>query len=493
MASPMVSKCNCDKSSECKKGGIAQCDGCKLKFCTIHFVQHRQELTIAYQCVLAERNLLEQYFYSITPEEDGNNDLFKQIDEWKLEMEIELQSTVENAREKVRQAIDGNRVKIRHKYNQLSDELRQRAENDNYYEEDIENYTNQLEKLKTNYSTSTNIHLKFQPIDLISCIQVEDRNQQQASAVTVPVLTDETVSTRKETIVSSPPPTLSLESIPFDNLSILKEVPKSTIDADDIEYFTASDKYILLYSSSSKKINIIEQIAGNKTEVSFKFGPVYSLCYSSAIDRFLILSVNGLFTFDPSTSETNKIDSISSLNIDNRSRSCHCYNDRLFIIYGRQEIERRTITTTDWKLVNKWNLFKNDNYIQSLSVNQSYLAYIIGTGNNSRSTNRRLKLSDHFMNFTLHTFQIHEQSQNVFSFLFDINNRWLMGETKLNEDYQTLTLFDYTKQGQRVDMSIDYRKIIRQACWISETHRLVIEVIDNNKKKQLQIYEYGRR
>ncbi|CAF0876120.1 unnamed protein product, partial [Didymodactylos carnosus] len=228
-----ASTSKCQFNTECKKSGIALCDGCKSKFCTEHFVQHRQKLNNDYQSVLTDRDLLRQHFNSPMLD-DANHELFKQLNEWQVEMTEQIEHTVENGRKMLLQAINDNRIKICEVFGQLSEDLRICSENDSYYEEDIKRFAQQLKQLETEYSTSTNIHLKFQPVDLKRTIKVEDDHKQQPNES----ITREVVAVQ----VSLPAP-ISKKPL-FNSLSIFREMPKSTINTAS-EYLSASGEQIL--------------------------------------------------------------------------------------------------------------------------------------------------------------------------------------------------------------------------------------------------------
>ncbi|CAF1256563.1 unnamed protein product [Didymodactylos carnosus] len=169
----------CQFKSNCQKAGITSCEGCNIRYCLDHLVEHRNMLHNDFQRVLSDRDLLRQEFYpsDIGNANDNNKELLHRINQWEMQMIQMVSNAAENGRQQIRQLLNENHQKLCSVYDQLSDELRQRFKNDDYYEQDIKNLAERLEQLKLALTTPSAIQLQLENIiDLHNSIRIITSN-----------------------------------------------------------------------------------------------------------------------------------------------------------------------------------------------------------------------------------------------------------------------------------------------------------------------------
>lgn len=139
--------CLRDKNNKAKPG-IFPCIGCKQLFCTQHVAFHRQDLANELYFVIGERNELQNLF-------DHRKDLpdtsfhMSIIDEWEKETIEQVYQAAENARQHLINIAQEQRSIIKDKFTELSKQLNDMRENDNFFEQDVARMKDKCSRLKT--------------------------------------------------------------------------------------------------------------------------------------------------------------------------------------------------------------------------------------------------------------------------------------------------------------------------------------------------------
>jgi hypothetical protein len=119
--------------------GTIQCDGCTNRFCSIHFSDHEQHLHALFEGVNVT---IERLCY-----------LYHQI-------------------KSSRPLSPSNHPQLAGLLNELSNELRRRKDDDDYFEQDIERLNEKLEQIQTDFNTHLpHVRINVTPIDWPKVIQ----------------------------------------------------------------------------------------------------------------------------------------------------------------------------------------------------------------------------------------------------------------------------------------------------------------------------------
>ncbi|CAF0950343.1 unnamed protein product [Didymodactylos carnosus] len=181
-----LDKIKCQSNTNCKKTGISVCNGCKNQYCAEHLVEHRHYLYEQLQDVLSEKELFGQEVQSPSLDESSakrQNGLFKEIDEWETEMIDAVKRTAKNGRKIIQKLANAEKHKVRENYDELSKEISERLEQDDYYEYDIERLKEEIETLKQKWNDSmtktkmTQIQINFKDIDWSKILEVTAENK----------------------------------------------------------------------------------------------------------------------------------------------------------------------------------------------------------------------------------------------------------------------------------------------------------------------------
>jgi hypothetical protein len=132
----------CAKCS--KGGGVTTCDGCQQSFCTKHFVEHRHELSEQMNNISQDHDL----FRRDMSKEISKNPFLNRIDIWERESISKIQATAETARIDLRQLIDRTKNDLKLSVEKMTNELQSSQQSDDYTENDLKKWTEQLKELR---------------------------------------------------------------------------------------------------------------------------------------------------------------------------------------------------------------------------------------------------------------------------------------------------------------------------------------------------------
>ena len=172
---------NCDKQE-----GIVPCLGCKQTFCVKHFQIHRQNLSVELEHIVSRRNALQEHYFNnvIQTFEPNKIDVWMDIDQWEVQLHEQVKRTADEARKRLSDFSHQSQVKLEQTLQQMTEEIQQKMERENFMEEDITNLTHQIDQLEDDLSHNRyhpQIHLVSQPIPWDTVIQVKNEEEQQPS------------------------------------------------------------------------------------------------------------------------------------------------------------------------------------------------------------------------------------------------------------------------------------------------------------------------
>jgi hypothetical protein len=154
MATAITKKTPC---STCQKAaGILTCRGCAKDFCYRHVGEHRQELSKQMDEVTTQHDQLQQ---TIADQEKQPNchSLIEKIGTWEQQSIDKIHQAAEDARKQVLNIIGTSRTLVRNDLANLTQELNKARNEDDYVETDLKEWTEKLDKLKTDLAAAQTI------------------------------------------------------------------------------------------------------------------------------------------------------------------------------------------------------------------------------------------------------------------------------------------------------------------------------------------------
>ena len=165
----------CAKCS--KGGGVTTCDGCQQSFCTKHFVEHRHELSQQMNNISQDHDL----FRHEMTKDLSKHSFLTRIDTWEKDSINKIQIAAENARLNLRELLDRTKNDLKISIEKMKNELEVCKQSDDYTENDLKRWTEQLKDLRKKLDTPSTISVSNDE-DMktsIRLIRVYDKQQQQ--------------------------------------------------------------------------------------------------------------------------------------------------------------------------------------------------------------------------------------------------------------------------------------------------------------------------
>ena len=173
----MTSKILC---SNCNKGkGTFKCEGCEKIFCPKHSIDHRNDLSKQ----LEEIELAHDLAYKTLIEQTQNlrqHLLIQKVDQWEYQAIEKIRQMADEARSNLHQSITEHAGDIKKKLQELSDELRQGRDDNDYLEFDLRQWMQKLEELKLELLNPVNITVHDDSTPLITKIYVDRQDGSDA-------------------------------------------------------------------------------------------------------------------------------------------------------------------------------------------------------------------------------------------------------------------------------------------------------------------------
>lgn len=165
----------CAKCS--KGGGVTTCDGCQQSFCTKHFVEHRQELSQQMNNISQDHDLFRCEIAKDIPK----HPFLIRIDTWERESICKIQATAETARIDLRQLLERTKYDLKNSVEKMTDELKSCQQSDDFTENDLKRWMEQLKELRKKLDTPSTIFISNDDDtkSSIRLIRVHDNKQQQ--------------------------------------------------------------------------------------------------------------------------------------------------------------------------------------------------------------------------------------------------------------------------------------------------------------------------
>ena len=155
-----------------KERRTVSCDGCLQTFCYNHLNDHRQELSKQLDEVEVTRDLFRQILTEQTSQ-PRKHTLMKEIDEWERDSIKKIQESAEEARQQLFRHITEHIKDIETRLSKLTDQLRTSRQENDFIETDLNQWKEELQRLKEELSKPSNIALRRDTIPLVTKINVD--------------------------------------------------------------------------------------------------------------------------------------------------------------------------------------------------------------------------------------------------------------------------------------------------------------------------------
>jgi len=153
MYASINSKKNCPK---CEKGtGAFSCDGCQQSFCLKHVAEHRQELICQMDNIEQEHDIFQEDLLNQI-EKQNEHILFNRIDRWENESINKIEQIAKQSRIELKQILDNINNYGQKSLNKIFLKLRRAREFDDFFENDLARWTQQLNHLRAEIECMSN-------------------------------------------------------------------------------------------------------------------------------------------------------------------------------------------------------------------------------------------------------------------------------------------------------------------------------------------------
>jgi hypothetical protein len=153
MRTNQTSKKTCSK---CDKGaGAFSCDGCQQSFCLKHVAEHRQELITQMDNIEQEHDIFHEDLLNET-QKQNEHFLFNRINQWEKDSINKIEQAAKESRMVLKQILDSIIDHGHKSLNKISLRLRRARELDDFFENDLTRWTEQLTHLREEIQCMSN-------------------------------------------------------------------------------------------------------------------------------------------------------------------------------------------------------------------------------------------------------------------------------------------------------------------------------------------------
>jgi chromosome segregation ATPase len=155
-----------------KVKATSRCGGCLQEFCYNDFGHHRQELNKQLDEVEVTRDLFRQTLTDQTTDPQKHS-LIQQINDWERDSIRKIRQAAEEARQTLLKHTTGHMRQVEIDLNELTGQLRQRREENDFFETDLYHWNEELTRLTKELAKPSNINLRQDTKPLVNKIAVD--------------------------------------------------------------------------------------------------------------------------------------------------------------------------------------------------------------------------------------------------------------------------------------------------------------------------------
>lgn len=169
MATAETGKGQCIKCG--KKKSAVRCEGCQELFCFDHLTDHQQELSIQFDEIEMNRDLLRQ---TLTEQINNPNTslLIKQINQWEEESIQRIKQTADECRQKLLQHTTTHFHQMEVNLVKLTDQIRHTRQENDFNEIDLRLLKERLTQLSEEISKPSYLSIEQNPAPFINGMTV---------------------------------------------------------------------------------------------------------------------------------------------------------------------------------------------------------------------------------------------------------------------------------------------------------------------------------
>ena len=352
MASASANLCQ-----ECDRGSY-RCDGCRELFCDYHFSIHRQDLTQRFNYLTIQYSSLKDIL-ALPPSDESlteNTDTINKINQWEIDTIRQVKEIAEETREKLRRQSDNVLPqRVRTEFQQLAEQLQQCQRINDITESNIEQLTTKFDNLKLQIDDSllsTN-DIRITSIDWTKYLQIIKKRHK---------------------------PRQNVQNIHFDRLLTTK--PRISLDVkggDSYVLGTASPLYsTFLYYQQTKKhkrLSIINIDGQQKSIPWYDDQAIWDSCWSSFLNKFIILADKRLYTYNDEISTSDSIQLIEKVRPKRDEMEflrCTCSDETIYISYDERNSSIDEYNLIQWTIVHQYdNIVKQNEIIISMVISET--------------------------------------------------------------------------------------------------------------------------
>ena len=157
----------------CNKGkGTFKCEGCSTIFCPKHSIEHRNDLSKQLEEIelaqdLAFKNLSQQI------QNLREHSLIQFVDQWEYQSIEKIRQVADQTRINLLKDIGEHNNLTKKKLEDLSEQLRQARDDNDFLEDDLQQWINVLEQLKSELQHPVNITIEQDSTPIVHQIRIE--------------------------------------------------------------------------------------------------------------------------------------------------------------------------------------------------------------------------------------------------------------------------------------------------------------------------------
>jgi chromosome segregation ATPase len=155
-----------------KEKSSYKCGGCSREFCFNHLADHKQELSKQFDEIEVNRDLFRQTLTEQTTNPQKHA-LIQQIDQWERDSIKKIRQTADEARQLALENTVRHITELETKLNELTDQLRQSRQENDFNEIDLHQFQEELVRLTKALAKPSNVSIRQDSTPLIARIFID--------------------------------------------------------------------------------------------------------------------------------------------------------------------------------------------------------------------------------------------------------------------------------------------------------------------------------
>ncbi|CAF0724086.1 unnamed protein product [Rotaria sp. Silwood1] len=392
--------------TSCNRLARALCHCCQKNVCIIHLNEHNDLLISQLYRLIDNVNILDNHLQTINIQKTVN-DYREKLEQWRLESHKKIDEFFKEKCQELDQLVVDKLDEQREEIYQLQSKMTDFVHEQQVTHQEIYEFKLIIDHLEQEINNIEQKYVQIFTRPLIldhSLISIKGNNEEEY------------------------------------NLSILSPVYK-IINRPDGSYgaLASNNRHLLIHQAPN--LCLVDENLEIAKRILWSHGRIYDICWSSTIDRFIILDEKYLFLVDEKTMLIEKVQTIEK----RKWLSCTCSNEFLFLSTNEWGSSiTKIVFTSEKKLDKQWQspmICKKDEYIDIITSNKRKLAIII-RNNTNKTIRLELRSLETLDCIWLLLLNLPWNANRPFHCCPFVNEDWLVA------DYETGCLLHITKTGK---------------------------------------------